>query len=88
MLKKLLVLASIVGGAAYIAKKAKTAKDERALWHEATTAPDLLAQFQDAILPIALGVEPREGRGCSCICQYGLQQVPCTAGHGRSLAGI
>ncbi len=41
MLKKLLVLASIVGGAAYVAKKVKTAKDERALWHEATTAPDL-----------------------------------------------
>ena len=41
MLKKLLVLAGIVGGAAYVAKKVKTAKDERALWHEATTAPDL-----------------------------------------------
>jgi hypothetical protein len=41
VLKKLLVLASIVGGAAYVAKKVKTAKDERALWHEATTAPDL-----------------------------------------------
>ena len=41
MLKKLLVLAGIIGGAAYIAKKAKTAKDERALWHEATTSPDL-----------------------------------------------
>jgi hypothetical protein len=41
VLKKLLVLASIVGGAAYIAKKAKMAKDERALWHEATTSPDL-----------------------------------------------
>ena len=40
-MKKLLVLASIVGGAAYVAKKVKTAKDERALWHEATTAPDL-----------------------------------------------
>ncbi len=41
MLKKLLLLAGIVGGAAFLAKKAKTAKDERALWHEATTAPDL-----------------------------------------------
>jgi hypothetical protein len=41
VLKKLLILASIVGGAAYVAKRVKTAKDERALWHEATTAPDL-----------------------------------------------
>jgi hypothetical protein len=41
MLKKLLLIAGIVGGAAYFAKKAKTAKDERALWHEATTSPDL-----------------------------------------------
>jgi len=41
MLKKLLVIAGIVGGAALVAKKVKTAKDERALWHEATTAPDL-----------------------------------------------
>ncbi len=41
MLKKLLVLASVVGGIAYVAKKLKTAKDERALWHEATTSTDL-----------------------------------------------
>jgi hypothetical protein len=41
VLKKLIVLAGIVGGALYVAKKVKTAKDERALWHEATTAPDL-----------------------------------------------
>ena len=41
MLKKLLLLAGIIGGAAYVAKKVKTTKDERALWHEATTAPDL-----------------------------------------------
>ncbi len=41
MLKKLLVLASLVGGAAYVAKKLKAAKDERALWHEATTNTDL-----------------------------------------------
>jgi hypothetical protein len=41
MLKKLLLIAGIVGGAAYLAKKAKAAKDDRALWHEATTSPDL-----------------------------------------------
>jgi hypothetical protein len=41
MLKKLVLLAGIVGGVAFLAKKAKTAKDERALWHEATTSPDL-----------------------------------------------
>ena len=41
MLKKLLIVAGIIGGAAYVARRVKTAKDERALWHEATTAPDL-----------------------------------------------
>ena len=41
MLKKLLIVAGIIGGAMYVAKKVKTAKDDRALWHEATTAPDL-----------------------------------------------
>jgi hypothetical protein len=41
MLKKLLILLSIVGVVAVIAKKVKTANEERALWHEATTAPDL-----------------------------------------------
>ena len=41
MLKKLLVLAGVIGGAAFVARKVKTAKDERALWHEATTSPDL-----------------------------------------------
>jgi hypothetical protein len=41
VLKKLLIVASIVGGVAYVARRVKTAKDERALWHEATTAPDL-----------------------------------------------
>jgi hypothetical protein len=41
MFKKLLVLVGILGGVAYVAKKVKTAKDERALWHEATTSPDL-----------------------------------------------
>ncbi|SCL60312.1 hypothetical protein GA0070606_3253 [Micromonospora citrea] len=41
MFKKLLILASIVGVAAVVAKKVKDSNDERALWHEATTAPDL-----------------------------------------------
>jgi tartrate dehydratase beta subunit/fumarate hydratase class I family protein len=41
MWKKLLVLAAVVGAAALIAKRVKEANDERALWHEATTAPDL-----------------------------------------------
>jgi len=41
MWKKLLIVAGIIGAAALIAKKVKSANDERALWHEATTAPDL-----------------------------------------------
>ena len=41
MLKKLLILLSIVGVAVVVARKVKTANEERALWHEATTAPDL-----------------------------------------------
>ncbi|MGW4502531.1 DLW-39 family protein [Micromonospora sp. NPDC004336] len=41
MFKKLLILAGIVGVAAVVAKKVKDSNDERALWHEATTAPDL-----------------------------------------------
>jgi hypothetical protein len=41
MWKKLLIIAGVVGAAALIAKKVKSANDERALWHEATTAPDL-----------------------------------------------
>lgn len=41
MWKKLLIIAGVVGAAALIVKKAKSANDERALWHEATTAPDL-----------------------------------------------
>jgi hypothetical protein len=41
MMKKLLILAGLLGVAAYVAKKVKDANDERALWHEATTAPDL-----------------------------------------------
>jgi hypothetical protein len=39
--KKLVILVSVLGAAAYVAKKVKDANDERALWHEATTAPDL-----------------------------------------------
>ena len=41
MWKKLLILVGVVGAAALVAKKVKAASDERALWHEATTAPDL-----------------------------------------------
>jgi hypothetical protein len=41
MWKKLLVLVGILGAAAYLAKRVKDANDERALWQEATTAPDL-----------------------------------------------
>ncbi|MDY7087536.1 DLW-39 family protein [Paractinoplanes brasiliensis] len=41
MIKKLLIVAGVVGAAALIFKKVKASSDERALWHEATTAPDL-----------------------------------------------
>jgi hypothetical protein len=41
VIKKLLIIAGILGIAALVAKKVKTANEERALWHEATTAPDL-----------------------------------------------
>ncbi len=41
MLKKLLVVAGVIGAAALIVKRVKATSDERALWHEATTAPDL-----------------------------------------------
>ncbi|MEV5763259.1 DLW-39 family protein [Micromonospora sp. NPDC052213] len=41
MFKKLLILAGVVGVAAVVARKIKASSDERALWHEATTAPDL-----------------------------------------------
>ncbi|GAA2512061.1 DLW-39 family protein [Pilimelia columellifera] len=40
MWKKLLIIAGVIGAAAAVARKAKNASDERALWHEATTAPD------------------------------------------------
>jgi Tfp pilus assembly protein PilV len=41
MWKKLLIVVGVLGAAAYVAKRVKNANDERALWHEATTAPDL-----------------------------------------------
>ena len=41
MWKKLLIVAGIVGVAIVVVRKAKSASEERALWHEATTAPDL-----------------------------------------------
>ena len=41
MLKKILILAGVVGAAALIVKRVKASSDERARWHEATTAPDL-----------------------------------------------
>ena len=41
MWKKLLVLVGLITAAAYVAKKVQAANEERALWHEATTSPDL-----------------------------------------------
>jgi len=41
MWKKLLFLVGLIGAVAFVAKKVREANDERALWHEATTAPDL-----------------------------------------------
>jgi hypothetical protein len=41
MLKKLLVVAGLLGAAVVVARKVRAANEERALWHEATTAPDL-----------------------------------------------
>ena len=41
VLKKLLIVAGIVTVAAVVVRKVKASSDERALWHEATTAPDL-----------------------------------------------
>jgi hypothetical protein len=41
MWKKILLVAGVVGVAALVIKKIKDSSDERALWHEATTAPDL-----------------------------------------------
>jgi len=41
MWKKLLILAGVGVAVALVAKKIKANNDERALWHEATTSPDL-----------------------------------------------
>jgi hypothetical protein len=41
MLKKILLLVALAGAAVMIAKKVKDANEERDLWHEATTSPDL-----------------------------------------------
>jgi hypothetical protein len=41
MVRKLIILSTLVAVGALIAKKIKAANDERTLWHEATTAPDL-----------------------------------------------
>jgi len=41
VLKKLLIVAGIVTIAAVVVRKVKASSDERALWHEATNAPDL-----------------------------------------------
>jgi hypothetical protein len=41
MLKKLVIVVGVVGAAALIVRRVKASSDERALWHEATTAPDL-----------------------------------------------
>lgn len=41
MWKKLLIVAGVVGVVAVVARKVRTVNEERALWHEATTAPDL-----------------------------------------------
>ncbi len=41
MWKKLLILSTLVAAGVVVARKVKAANDERALWHEATTAPDL-----------------------------------------------
>ena len=41
MLKKLILVVGILSAAAIVARKVKSANDDRALWHEATTAPDL-----------------------------------------------
>ena len=41
MWKKALLLIVVAGVAAVVVKKIKDANDERELWHEATTAPEL-----------------------------------------------
>ena len=41
MLKKLLIIVGLIGAATLVVRKVKASSDERALWHEATNAPDL-----------------------------------------------
>ena len=41
MWKKLLIVAGVIGVAAVVARKVREANEERALWHEATTAADV-----------------------------------------------
>ena len=41
MLKKLMIVAGVLGVAAVVDRRVRSANEERALWHEATTAPDL-----------------------------------------------
>ncbi|HEX5997576.1 MAG TPA: DLW-39 family protein [Jiangellales bacterium] len=41
MVKKILLIVGLAGAAALVARKVKASSDERTLWHEATTAPDL-----------------------------------------------
>jgi hypothetical protein len=41
MWKKALIVAGVLGAIALVARKVKSSNDDRALWHEATTAPDL-----------------------------------------------
>jgi hypothetical protein len=41
MVKKLLILLGVLGVAVVVVRKVRAASEERALWHEATTAPDL-----------------------------------------------
>ena len=41
MLKKLLIVLGLLGATALVVKRVKASSDERALWHEATTTPDL-----------------------------------------------
>lgn len=41
MLKKILIVVGVVGVAALVYKKVKETTDEKALWREATTTPDV-----------------------------------------------
>jgi hypothetical protein len=41
MWKKMLLVVGVLGAAAYVFKRVKSANEERALWHEATTSASL-----------------------------------------------